>query len=593
MSTFVDQISEKSFIPNVVIKIDTDYFAIRQPDSGLVIPDIFKSCVAGFTLSSTKIDRLDPATSTSQNSFKLLDREGVITNLFGQSTMLWQGKKVEAWLGRSNVNMDFSEYLKLTDTYISKASRVDGSYSFSTKESKDRLNSNYFNRNSKLGASIVASTTVITLQTPPLETIGYIKINDEFISYNGIIGNNLQNCIRGEFNSLPADHNFGSDVFFVTPLVDKNPINILLEVLISSGGGGPYDVLGGGAGLDQSLIDVAQFEEIRDEFFLGQKFTAQMYDISNLRSYLEQQILMPCGLRLRTNFNGKIGLATLNNPILNIDAPDINHDRITKSPNFSIEENKIYNRIQIDWDYQDTNKAFNNVSYFEDTASIAEFGASEIRKFGFQCIKNDVLLEGQALINKIGGNFLKFFAYPRPTIDTNAHMSLSQWSLGEQPFTQSNQIPTENGDLNFADTLELVEKSINVQTGDVKLKLQFNQFTGLRVCYIAPSDLITQINSQKSIEIGAGRGDNYRRGWKIKLFNRITNTYEPDPVNEIKSINGDQIEFVNNFLTTLTLNHRIKFADYDEVTETQKRFCFVGCGPKFDDGKGIYKIYCS
>lgn len=593
MPTYEELISDKKYVPNVVIRIMGEYFAIRQPDSGLIISDIQKSCMASFTLSGTSFDRLNPATSVSQNSFRLVDRNGHITSFFGFNPQMWQGEKVEAWLGRSGVGMSFADYLELPETSISKLSRQDGSYTFSTKESKDRLNTAYFSQKTKLGATILDNTTSITIQTAPPFNSGYAKVGEEFFSFTGYSGGNLTGCIRGELGSTPQGATLGSDVFFVT-VVEDNPINCLLKLLISSGGGGIYDTLGGGGGIDETLIDVDEFEEIRDEHFVGQNYRCIIYDEESLKKYIEEEILMPAGVRLRTNFNGKIGLGVLNHPVLNLDAPDISNINTVKQPVYSVDENKVANKIIINYGYNNGTEEFTKTKEFTDAASITQFGLRKTVEYSFKNLYYITLdSEVDDLVDEIGQNLLEFFAWPKPTVELNAHMEVSRWSITERPFVTSDYLPTEDGTLNFADSLEIVSQSVNVQTGDVRVKLQFNQFTGLRVCFIAPSDSVVSTTDDRTITIGAGRGGEYRKGWKMILWNKTLNQEVALSENEIESISGDTIIFKYNFPLTPTTNHRIKFVDYNQATETQKRFCYVGCGTTFDDNAQLYKLYCS
>ena len=170
-------------------------------------------------------------------------------------------------------------------------------------------------------------------------------------------------------------------------------------------------------------------------------------------------------------------------------------------------------------------------------------------------------------------------------------MEASIWTLGGKAYLETTLLPTSAGDLNFGDSLEVMQRTINYQTGDVSMRLSFNAFTGQRACFIAPSDTIGSVTDQKTIVIGAGRGDNYRVGWKMRLYDNLPRDHADAQVNEIASIVGDTITFVDTWATTLLTTHRIMFADYDQVNEQQKRFCFVSDdGNTFTDGKPAYKI---
>ncbi len=167
--------------------------------------------------------------------------------------------------------------------------------------------------------------------------------------------------------------------------------------------------------------------------------------------------------------------------------------------------------------------------------------------------------------------------------------------------------------------MEVTKRTINYQTNEVSFTLAFTSFTGIRSGFIAPSDLITYITSQKLITIAAGRVAKYRVGWYMRLWNTLTNEFETDPPNKIVRLatgenfllqdNGfelladdgtnllydqapdDSIEFEDNWTTPLTVNHRIRFAKYNDTEATQKRYSFISDGSNnFADGKQPYRI---
>ncbi|NBW79724.1 MAG: hypothetical protein EBR27_12045 [Betaproteobacteria bacterium] len=506
--TYSEELIEKKYVPNVIIRIGgATYFSIRQPDSGLTVPVQNNGLVTSLSLNPSTVDPFRPSVAINSNSFKLIDRNNVVTALF-------------------NGNLE-----------------------------------------------------------PPANSSGLIKIGNEFISYTGVSGNQITGCIRGEQGSTAANHDFGDDVFFCE-VVSGNPIDLLLKLLISPAGGGPYSVLDDGGNIDQALIDVTEFETIRDEYFVGQTFDFILYQVDNLKTFIEQEILSPAGIRLRSNLNSKIGLGILNKPVINLDAPDLDDDQLTRRPVYSVDETKIVNHLNIQWGFDWPSEKFTKITTYNDAASVASFGDRKAVNLNFKGVTT------QADVDEIAKNYFLRFAYPKPLIDTSAHMSASGWGLLEKPTLYSDQIPTDAGDLNFGDSVEVLQKAINYQTGDVRFQLSFTQFTGLRVCFIAPSDTILTFTNQKTVNVGAGRGSQYRVGWKMRLYSNTTRNWLADPINTIVGISGDTITFENNWTTTLVNGaQKITFADYDDVTDQQKRFCFISDnGNTFSDGLPSYLI---
>jgi hypothetical protein len=64
-----------------------------------------------------------------------------------------------------------------------------------------------------LGGNINATDTTITLSsTANLAAVGFIKIDNETISYSNISGNQLVNCYRGQNNTTAASHSTGASI---------------------------------------------------------------------------------------------------------------------------------------------------------------------------------------------------------------------------------------------------------------------------------------------------------------------------------------------------------------------------------------------
>jgi hypothetical protein len=596
MLQYLDALPDKKFVPNLVIRIKSNYFSIRQPDSGLTVPAANLGLVTAVNVNPTSIDPFRATTSINNYSVTLLDRNGVLSALFNNEPKFLQREKVEIWIGRTNTtpdttqNMAFADYYKLPDVFVNKVTKQENRYTFNAVEARDRLATGAFQQQTKLAVDILFNTTTITLQsTASLPNSGTVQIGSEFISYTGKTLTDITGCVRGEETSVPVGHSSGDDVFLVQVL-QGNPIDLILQLLISSGGGGVYDVLPDGGGVDESLVDIDQFESVRDEFYSTYTFKLILGNLTSLKKLIEDELLFPLGIRLRGNNNGKIGLALIDRNIFEIDSPILDHDQLTRNPDFFVDDTKVVNRIRILWDWSDVSKTYLRSSEFTEPTSIAEFGASQFTELKFKGIRNS--LSGSSIVNDIQLLFLSRFSFPRPQISVNAHMSASFLNLGDKGELITTLIPNDQGELNFVSSLEVISKAINLASGDVKFGLSFTSFSGIRLCYIAPSDVIISFTNQRTINVGAGRGDHYRRGWKMKLFSLITDEYTADAVNEIESVVGDVITFKNNWTTTLVANdYRIKFADYDDVTEQQKRFCFVSAGTnEFGDGRPPYQI---
>lgn len=593
-TTYITEIqSEKKYQGNVVIKFAGSYFAIRKPDSGLEILRPFDRCVSSLILNPTQIDLKKVTTTIASYSFRLLDRDGVISGLVAGDGRNLLRQQVEIWLGRSGVGMDFADYYKLPITKLSKIDHSDNSYNFASSEETERMTKAVYALKTALSGAITNATTTITCRDSidDFPASGLFKLDDEFISYTSK-NNSLKRflgCARGELGSTPASHEADATVMQAQRIID-NPLNMILRLLTSNGGGGSYDNLDSGLGISNTLIDLTEIEALRDLLFSGVQFDLTFYDIDSALKYIEEQILMPCNLRFTYSENSKLSLAILDRAIFTDEQNVIDEDSISEHPKWSLDSAKLTNSLDIEWDFDEGTKSYLKRTNQEDAASISQFGDQPVQKYSFKGVKS--ALAGQAFMDDFTTRFLTRLAYPTAEIQVKTHIDKSLQTIGDKTYLISKQLPAPNGSLNFASELEIVSRSINVINGDVIFKLAYTSFTTIRSCYIAPSDVVKNIASQSALNVPAGRGDAYMVGWKMRLWDIDAKAYAPDAVNEIQSISGDTITFVNAWATPLVYDKfRLKFADYDDCADSQKRYCFVSSGSNlFNDGKEPYKV---
>jgi len=591
VTTYDESLLSKKFRPNIIVYLKGEYFSVHQPDSGLVIDSDKVGMVKSLVLNPVTIDPSRPSTTISTISFSLLDKAGVVTNLFLNESNYLQNEEVLVYLGRVGVSMAFSDYFLLPRCYISQCSKNDGSWNFSTQEKKDRINRRVFSASTKLSGSILADTTEITVQdVTKIRDSGLVKIENEFLSYTGrdLVNGRITGCVRGERDTIAATHALGKDVYQADE-IQANPIEILISLLVSTGGGGSYDTLIDGAAIDESLIDVTQMEDVRDQLVSGIEFNLALSNIESLQQFIENEILYPLGLRLRTNSNSKIGLAVLNRTYFDVDTKDFTHDNITKNPSFSVVDSKIVNKVKVNWAWDDATADFLKVYEQEDAGSIASFG-EQILEISMKGPRES--LGGLDIVTDVADQFIKRFSVPRPEISLSMQMDASTALIGDKVnFESALVVDIDTGLLGLEKDLELVSRAINVQTGDVTTKLAFTWYSGVRQCFISPTDTIVSTASQARAAIATGRGALYRKTWVLKLWDNIAREFVSGETNTISSVVGDEIFFTNDWVATLNTDRRFVFADYDEVVEQQKKYCFISNdGNNFTDGKPAYKI---
>lgn len=591
--SYISELANKKFTGNVVVKFIGEYFAIRLPDSGLSIDPVQAQTVKSLVLNPTSVDLKRVSQTISNYSFKLVDKSNVLTGYVRDRADALVNQEVEVWIGRTGVAMDFSQYFKLPIVKIKKVQHAGNEYYFTCTESTDRMRQPVFELNAKTDAAVTNSTTTFTLQTDITDwpSSGFGVIDNEVFSWaaknNGL--KQISGILRGLKGTSDVAHSRGATVRQAYEVTD-NPIDILLKLLISNGGGGTYDAYLDGLGISQNLIDITEIENLRDTIFDTQQYNFLLYDINNTLQFLEREILMPCNLRFKISENSKISLALLDQAIFGSAPNSIDENTIASYPQWEVDDNKIVNVIELDWDYNEATRSYSEKTIFKNAQSILDFGERDPFKLSFKGLRSS--LNGLAILEDNAQRFLERFGTPNPEISFKTQIDKHLLNIGDKVLVQSSQIPTAAGNLQFATELEVISRGINFETGDVNFKLAFTSYSGIRGCYIAPSDRISTAINQKTITVPAGRGDCYSVGWKMVLWNEVTQSYTADPENEIVSIVGDTITFQNNFSTTLIpTTHRIKFADYDLVSQDQKRYCFISdSGLNFSDDTSTYRI---
>lgn len=596
--TYADELLNKDYIGNVVVLIYGQYFAIRQPDSGLVIASPFDQALLDLQIDPVSVDLKTVNTTIGSYTMSIVDKDHCMTELLSNNDQV-TSQPVRIWIGRSKQAIDgvpfpFSQYFELPQTVIKLISHADNSYVFTCAENTDKMTKPVFNTQTTLGAAMLVGTTVITASgdISNFPTSGLLKIDQELISYAGVdLGlQHFTGCIRGIDFTVPAAHDLGVTVFNAYKAED-NPINIILKFIISGGGGGPYDVYPEGLGINASLIDVAALENLRDTIFNSQQFRLYFYGIVSGLSYLEQELFYPNNLRVAISAASKISLALLDQSVFGAPIPILDEDTIDDYPQWTMDDNVIANQVVFDWDWDEGTETYKQHSVFTDTLSVATFGLRQPITIQSKGIVSD--LAGADLVNERQFRMLSRFSTVTPQIQVETQINTSLVNIGDKVNLQSSQIPTSFGSLNFSAALEVISRSIDQLNGKVTFQLAFTSYTGLRGCYISPSDKLVGVNSQSQIIVAAGRGIQYKAGWLMRMWDEVAGTYTADPANIIDTIVGDVITFGAPFATTLMVGvHRMKFPPYDESTDDQHRYGFIcdNVTELFPDGSGSYRI---
>jgi hypothetical protein len=590
--------SRLNFRTNTVCVIDGAIYGKYNVDSGLNIPEE-RRLISVVSVNPTKIDLQKGITTINSATIDLIDKDQLFSIFLGSDESSRIDKVVDLYVGRNTApfgqgNFDWADYIKIGSYNIKDISKSGAIYRIKAVTSTTRIQKPIFNIQGNLEASINISDTsiqVINTDGDQFPSAGIIKIKDEFISYTGKAYATVFNrttftgCTRGLLQSVSIAHDAGEEVFEVFQ-AQENPVDIVLKILISGGGGGVYDVYRDGLGISPSLIDVSAIEAIRDSFFVGETHTHYFSNVPDTLKFLQTRLFVPNNLRIIEGADGKISLAVLDQTEVGADLPEIDKRDALPRPNWKISANEIRNKIIVKWDYSEGLKTFRKTSYFQDSDSITSFGVQSGGNLELYGVTTTGIVTDRA------ERFLQRFSTPKSQIDIRSFMRKSTLNVGDKIRFSSDELPQQGAALGLNAEVEILNKSIDFSTGIVKFGLIFTSYTNLRRGLIAPASKINSIVSQNEVTFISGQAEHYKEGFKVRLWDSVANEFETDPVNTIVGINGSTIIFENDWDTTLTTSHIIRFADYDNVSVEQLLYGFINLfNNDFPDNTGPYKIF--
>lgn len=589
MTTYAVEEAKKAFRKNMVVQIGSDYFADQQPDSGLTIDADKLGILKHVRIAPTEVDVREAATTIDTFSFELLDLSGALTDYIGLDATGLMGKEVVIHYGRVGVSLAFSDYRKLARGQIAKMKRLPGGlYSITCSSITARGQKSIFMDQSYLTEDITETQLYLPVEDLDMfPASGIVKIGSEFIHFSGkdAVNGHLVVDFRAHLGSEADTHDVGEDVFTVT-VVTGTPMDLVCQLLISSGGTGAYDVLDDGCGIDASLVDTTAFQAIQAEL-TPNLFTFYLYQIENALQFIQSQILLPTGARIFAK-DGKISGALINTIPFGPTVPSVPEADVIGTPDWQIDADTVLNNVLVKWNYDEGTETFQTQRLFTDQLSIAAYGLSRQEVYEFKALMSN----GYLAINEAMTRLLYRYSTPRARVGATCQWIQSGRYPGDTIQLNHRYLPRQGGGLGMIDYLETVSQAINPDTGDVVLELEYASYSGIRYAFIAPSAAIVSAVDQKTFTVTTGQGANYLEGFSLKLFDPVSNTYYSDVDNVISSVSGDVITMTDDWTTTLAAGMVLSFSDYDKASYNQKFYGYIcaDAGLFASDGTKAYQI---
>ena len=578
---FDTQLAKSAFQGNIVLEIDGVYYSQYPVDTGLAVDADKVGLISNVTVNGVTLDIRNVRTSIASVSFSMVDKDERISISLGNSSQAWQNFEVKTYMGFITGTFDFADYTQLATTRIKAAKRLDNGWRFTSAEpidlAKKRISTTFANLD---GAISDIQTSINLDDATSFASTGTAKIGSEFITWSGKTVNTLTGVTRGVLSSTGTAHTTGTDVFVVTTRQDA-PLTMLVDILQTE------------MAIPASLIDLTGIALIESTFFVGEgDYLLYLYDIADGLKWLEDNILLPTNTRFITK-EGKISLAILDQVDFSVDAEEFDEDTIREGrPNYSIDSNRIVNKVIVKWNWSEGLASYTRTNTFTDDDSIATYGERNPLTLNFKGVQ--AALGGNVIVTDRANRLLARLSTPKAEISLSTHVDKFNTQAGDTVRVSHRFIPSQGAGLGFSDLLEVVSRAPGQLATDanIKWKLQFTSFTGIRVGLIAPSPLLDGvIASQKEFDVPDGGC--YRVGYKLVLWNEASSIYYPDAANEILAISGNTLTMKDLFVTTLGAGVRLKFADYDESSVEQKaRYGYIApnTGVFVSDGANAYEI---
>lgn len=601
--SFDTEAVKKDLEVNVVVKINGVYYAEKQPDSGLVI-DADKLVIDRPQINGVNVEVRRVSTPIGTFAFQLKENgeTPVISSTIMKDETQWLDKECVVYAGFIRGNFDFADYEEIARTQITTVTKIANGYSIRSSEVTGKTDKEALNVNEILTTNLISTSTTLTVADGSrFPDSGLVYIDNEFIAYASKDGDILQGLTRGVLGSTAQEHDAGETVFEVTRVVDVNPIDLMLQIMLSDQGDNTnhptYDVLRGGLGISPDDVDIASFEQIRDDNFFGEQHTYEIYDNSSMLKFFERTTLQSTTTRLIT-VNGKISLAVLDQIDFEEEIPLLDESSIIRTPTWKLDGQKVVNVIEAFWDYNPVTKNYESKQTFTDAESIALFGRKKPLKVEFEGVKT--VSNGGAIVTDRSTRLLSRLSTARGEITVTSHFNAMTFSIGKTLQLVHRYLPQQGGTLGFSDRLEVMSRSVDLEKATVKTKLEFTSYTGIRIPFIAPSPRVVNQIDSKTIEVDDASC--LIVGFRMKVFcdgpivdgNPTAGSYLPDAPNEIESIVGNVVTFVNDFTSPIDNTCNLKMADYDNASEEQRaRYGFVGENTGFfaDDSKSYQIVF--
>lgn len=418
-------------------------FAEAHP-TGSTVTIVYAFCsgpVAGRESNTDMPNLLDPPDGLTQSmrmedgttevgalNFTVTDRAEVVTALLTANSFAFRDKLVRFLVGFQDTQE--ADYIVAATMKIREI-KVDSTlerYRFNCLDLMRALSVPVnFGSTTLSGALNNSATTVPCASTSGFSTSGSFLLDSEVVDYTAKTSTSFTGCTRGAQGSTADSHDDAAQISEVY-VVQDNPIDILLRFMLTQDGtqvNSAYDRndASKGLGLDQGLVDIQTFEELRDAYLSSHtyRFLLTRDDMANFKDWAEKQINQTVAGLFVMRGNGIISYRIAGPVVLTSDPMDLSPANIAGNPEWDLGATWVINDVIVKYDYDLVSGVFLQSLEQINATSLAKHG--EGRQIVVESKGIRSTLDASGVIGRLF-NFLDHrFSEPPPEARVTVHFS--------------------------------------------------------------------------------------------------------------------------------------------------------------------------
>lgn len=376
-----------------------------------------------------------------------------------------------------------------------------------------------------------------------------------------------------------------------TVFLSGNPLNILLEVLTSTGDGtnGNYDcrAAGVGLGLDTDFINVTEIETVRDDWFPGDSHYMQftITDSQVAKDFIEKEICKVLNIYPVIDGQGRFSVKPYKPPIAARDVvQSFDRDNMVGIPRWDANLQALGNEFEAHYDWDHVDGEYDTEELFIDSTSLNNRGPGKkpilMKSKGLHTDFGAASITARATDIVLARKVSAFGRWATPPIKINAKTWFSRY-LSEAgdvvPLTDAILPDIENGSRGLSEErLEIINRTVDWKKGQVSIEFLNTGFDKGKYGAISPSMTVLSGASGTQFTVSTADAAKYANYTSPKV-----NIYDAGMRMQASNITLLTINTDTGVITcddigaTPVAGWLITFSTYDNCTDEQKRYSFI------------------